>query len=538
MSGKTLDLVGTGSMVVDRICSSPRLIAADEKVLLQPDPDGRVSRQFVGGVTLNHLGWARLFGLRVGIFGKQANDADGRFLRRGMSRLGIETALDLSGSASSFAQVYVDPDGGRAIYMARGATGELSAAEVDARHAAAIRSARVVTTEISQVPLDAVIRVLELARDAGAIGVLDLDVPLRDAVPALGSEAQLHEALERASVIKASGSALAGIVDASDPEDRAKQLERRYSPDAVVLTLGAEGAAVFADGRLSLAPAARVEVSDTTGAGDAFLGGFLAGRSLGLDWVAALRLGNACGAACCERLGGFPDDADACLARALDLHQSLGGSALEVMVPEAARASAEVERFLEIAGDEVQRAREGLDRSALRAAVQLIRGAEATGGRVHVSGVGKPEHLAHYAASLLSSTGTPAVFLHGTEATHGSVGQIRSGDVLVAISNSGETPELLATVAAAGGLGAKLLAVTSSAGSSLGRAAEVVLEAPVEHEGGPLGLAPRGSFLVAALVLQALSVELQAGADFDRSDYNLRHPGGMLGKRSAEPGED
>ena len=130
------------------------------------------------------------------------------------------------------------------------------------------------------------------------------------------------------------------------------------------------------------------------------------------------------------------------------------------------------------------------------------------------------------------------MFLHGTEATHGSVGQIRSGDVLVAISNSGETPELLATVAAAGGLGAKLLAVTSSAGSSLGRAAEVVLEAPVEHEGGPLGLAPRGSFLVAALVLQALSVELQAGADFDRSDYNLRHPGGALGKRSAEPGDD
>ena len=125
MSEKSLDLAGTGSMVVDRLCSTPRLIGPDEKVLLQPDSQGRVVAQRVGGVMLNQLGWARLFGLRVGVFGTQADDADGRFLRRAMAELGIETSLDLSGGASSFAQVYVDPDGGRAIYMARGATGEL-----------------------------------------------------------------------------------------------------------------------------------------------------------------------------------------------------------------------------------------------------------------------------------------------------------------------------------------------------------------------------------------------------------------------------
>ncbi|MBW2282017.1 MAG: SIS domain-containing protein [Deltaproteobacteria bacterium] len=543
MSGaKRLDLAGTGSMVVDRICATPRAIGPDEKILLQPDAQGRVVRQLVGGVTLNHLGWARLFGLRVGIFGKQAADADGRFLRAGMASVGIETALDLSGGASSFAQVYVDPQGGRAIYMARGATGELSASDVDERHRAVIESARTVTTEISQVPLEAVVRVLETARECGALGVVDVDVPLRDAVPGLGSEAELHAALESAAVIKASLSSLEGLVEGSDPEAIAKQIARRYSPEAVVLTLGADGAAVFVDGRFSRVAAASADVTDTTGAGDAFLGGLLAGRHLGLDWEASALLGNACGAACCERYGGFPDAPAVCLERALAYWTALGGAALSLGDdgPAASSADAAVGSFLDAAGREIERATAELDRPALTAAASLIRESERDGGRVHVTGVGKPEHLAHYAASLLSSTGTPAVFLHGTEATHGSVGQLRPGDVVIAISNSGATPELLATADAVLSRGARLVAVTGSADSPLGRAAEVVLEAAVSSEGGPLDLAPRASILVEALVLQALSVELQAGSDFGRREYHERHPAGALGARSAggDDGED
>ncbi len=117
------DLAGTGSMVVDLICSTPRFIGEDEKVLLEGRAPEPAVRRLVGGVTLNHLGWASLFGLRCCAFGKQADDDEGRFLRAGMARLGIEPAIDLSGSASSFAHVYVDGQGGRAIYMARGATG-------------------------------------------------------------------------------------------------------------------------------------------------------------------------------------------------------------------------------------------------------------------------------------------------------------------------------------------------------------------------------------------------------------------------------
>ena len=533
MSDRRFDLVGTGSMVVDRLFSTPRVIGPDEKVLLQPDGDGRMVAQRVGGVVLNHLGWARLFGLRVGIFGKQADDPDGRFLRHGMAASGIETSLDLSGGSSSFAQVYVDASGGRAIYMARGATGELRPDEIDARHASMIAAARIVTTEISQVPLDTVVRVLESARDAGATGVLEVDVPLRDAVPGLGTEAQLHAALGAASVVKASLSSLEGLTEAREPLAAAKELQQRYSPEAIVLTLGGEGAAIFAGDKWSSVPAAVARVIDTTGAGDAFLGGLLAGRTLGLDWESATRLGNACGAACCERLGGFPDDPATCLARALELHEALGGAALEL--PEAAPAGAEdraLDDFLRAAGEEFASVRDALDRGAVRSAAELIARAESAGGRVHVTGVGKPEHLAHYAASLLSSTGTPAVFLHGTEATHGSVGQLRPGDVVIAISNSGETAELLATVSAARALGAQVIGVTGKTDSTLARASDGVLLAGVRREGGPLDLAPRASILVAALVLQALSVELQARAGFGRKDYAARHPAGALGERS------
>ena len=116
---------------------------------------------------------------------------------------------------------------------------------------------------------------------------------------------------------------------------------------------------------------------------------------------------------------------------------------------------------------------------------------------------------------------------------HGSVGQVQAGDVVIAVSNSGETRELLACVDAVRSFGGQLIAVSGRSDSPLARAADVVLEARVSEEGGPLGLAPRASALAEIVVLAALSVELQASRGFRREDYNRRHPAGVLGKRSA-----
>ncbi|HXZ86113.1 MAG TPA: PfkB family carbohydrate kinase [Myxococcota bacterium] len=536
MSARSFDVAGTGSMVVDEIHLAKRIVSADEKGLLRSDASGRVVQRQVGGVTLNHLGWARVLGLRTAIFGKQADDPNGRFLRAGMERLGIEPHIDLSGSASSFAQIYVDPDGARAIYMARGATGELTPEDVENKHRHVIESAAIVTTEVSQVPLATARRVLELARAAGALTVVDLDVPLGDAVPALGSEADLFAVLGLADVLKPSLVALDGLVAPGSARARARELAERTGAKLVALTLGAAGSLLLREGEVASAPAASVKVLDTTGAGDAFLGGLLAGLRYELDLESCARLGNACGAACCEQIGAFPEHAREVRRRVLELYAVLGGAELPLPPLGAERADSQraVEQFLEVAARELSGFAARLDRAALAAAAELVLEAESSGARVHVTGVGKSEHVARYAASLLSSTGTPAFFLHGTEVTHGSVGQLRPGDVVIAISNSGTTEELLRGVEALRAFGARVLAVTARRDSPLGRASELVLEAGVAAEGDSLGLAPRTSVLAQTLALAALSVQLQEAKGFTREDYARRHPAGELGRKSRE----
>ena len=163
-------------------------------------------------------------------------------------------------------------------------------------------------------------------------------------------------------------------------------------------------------------------------------------------------------------------------------------------------------------------------------AARMIRESEAAGGRLHVTGIGKPAHIAAYAASLFSSTGTPAYFLHGTEAVHGSCGQLVPGDVVICISNSGETAELKATAAAIRRNGCKVIAVTGNPDSWLARFADLTLPASVGEEGGPLDRAPRASVLVETLVLQGLSVVLQEMRGLTPQEYVLRHPGGTLGQ--------
>jgi arabinose-5-phosphate isomerase len=185
-----------------------------------------------------------------------------------------------------------------------------------------------------------------------------------------------------------------------------------------------------------------------------------------------------------------------------------------------------------VAIEELEALRRRLEPGAYARALDLLAQARARGGRVHVTGVGKPEHLAHYGASLLASTGTPATFLHATEAAHGSAGQVVAGDVVVAISNSGTTRELLGTVAAVRAMGASVIAVTGGLDSALARSADVVLDAGVAREGGPLGFAPRASAAAELLVLAALGAGAEAAVGLTREQYHLRHPAGALGKRS------
>ncbi len=525
-------------MAVDRVHRTPRLLGIDEKGILRDVENGGPVRLCVGGVVLNHLGWAAVLGLRTGIFGKQADDEGGRFLRSAMDRIGIERDIVLDGSASSVAEIFVDDAGSRTIYMAPGATLETSAEHVRRHHARFIERSERLSTEVSQLPLVATREALAIARAAGIEKIVDLDVPPSDAVPTLGDEATLQEVLAAADVLKPSKLAarefVSGGREAEDALNLARIMRARFGNRAVVVTDGEAGCAISAEGFEARVAGFSVKPVDTTGAGDAFLGGLLAGLHHGLDWETTGRLANACGAACSEQVGAFPEDPAAARARILDLFDVPAGLILDPLPPQVVSSPDLVaaERVLLVAAEEIAALCERHDGAAFKAAADLIERALSAGGRVHVTGVGKPEHVARYGASLLSSTGVPASFLHATETVHGSLGQVVAGDVVVAISNSGETPELRQAVEALTARAARLIAITGRPDSWLARQADVVLDAGVDREGGPLELAPRASVAAEVLVIAALGAELQERSGFSKADYAARHPAGKLGRRA------
>ena len=152
-------------------------------------------------------------------------------------------------------------------------------------------------------------------------------------------------------------------------------------------------------------------------------------------------------------------------------------------------------------------------------------------GRVVVSGIGKSGHIARKIASTMASTGTPAYFVHPAEAIHGDIGMIARDDVLIALSNSGESEELLTIVPLLKRQGARLIAITGNANSSLAREADVHLDARVEKEACPLNLAPTASTTAALALGDALAVALLDAKGFGAEDFARSHPGGALGRR-------
>jgi arabinose-5-phosphate isomerase len=152
-------------------------------------------------------------------------------------------------------------------------------------------------------------------------------------------------------------------------------------------------------------------------------------------------------------------------------------------------------------------------------------------GRVVVCGLGKSGHIAHKIAATLASTGTPAFFLHAAEASHGDLGMVTAGDVLLAISNSGETPELLALLPHLRRLAVPVIAMTGNAASTLARAATAHLDVSVSEEACPLNLAPTASTTAALAMGDALATAVLEARGFTSDDFARSHPGGALGRK-------
>lgn len=152
-------------------------------------------------------------------------------------------------------------------------------------------------------------------------------------------------------------------------------------------------------------------------------------------------------------------------------------------------------------------------------------------GRVVVVGMGKSSHIGGKIASTLASTGTPAFFVHPGEASHGDLGMIMPGDLVIAISNSGETPEILTILPIIKRMGVTLLAMTGRTTSSLGAAADICLDVSVEREACPHNLAPTASTTATLAMGDALAVAVLKARDFSADDFARSHPGGALGRR-------
>jgi len=191
-------------------------------------------------------------------------------------------------------------------------------------------------------------------------------------------------------------------------------------------------------------------------------------------------------------------------------------------------------QVLKIESEAVARLIAKLDENFERAVEMIYR----SSGRVVVMGMGKPGLIGQKISATLASTGTPSLALHPAEAVHGDLGRITKQDVVIAISNSGETEEVLRILPMIKKIGARLIAFTGNRRSTLAKHSDIVLDVSVEKEACPMGLAPTASTTATLAMGDALAVALIERRRFRESDYAFFHPGGVLGKRLVLKVED
>ncbi|OQW67633.1 MAG: hypothetical protein BVN29_01820 [Nitrospira sp. ST-bin5] len=187
----------------------------------------------------------------------------------------------------------------------------------------------------------------------------------------------------------------------------------------------------------------------------------------------------------------------------------------------------EINRVIELEGRTVSRLRESVGPACEEAVREIFK----SPGKVILTGIGKSGLIAQKIASTMVSTGTSAIFLHPAEGMHGDIGIVRSDDVLIALSKSGESDELIGLLPAIRRIGARLIVVTAKADSTLARASDILLLTPVEEEACPLNMAPTCSTTAALVLGDALAMALMKLRNFQPEDFALSHPGGQLGKR-------
>jgi sugar/nucleoside kinase (ribokinase family) len=294
-----VDVVGIGSCTVDYFAIVPRLLGPEEKI------NATRMEIHAGGVTANNLTQVARLGASAGWLGLIGDDENGRIIQKaftgdGMDLSGIEV---VKGEHSSLTWIPVDVAGERCIYMFPNVTGKISVHQILTRFAQHIQGAKHFHTEASQLPIAPVKQAMHLAHDASVRVLFDLDVaPSFFAQANLGTQDELCSALRLADVLKPCKAAAREMTGEADYEKIAKSM-LGLGPKIVALTLGVDGCIIASSEKITHIPALKVEVVDTTGAGDAFMGGLSFGLLQGWDLERVGLFANACAALCCTKVG-------------------------------------------------------------------------------------------------------------------------------------------------------------------------------------------------------------------------------------------
>ena len=319
-----------------------------------------------------------------------------------------------------------------------------------------------------------------------------------------------------------------GSIDIKKVEMAAKAL-RNKGVQNVIITLGSNGVAFMNKDMFIVKPCIDiVKVVDPTDAGDSFTVAFCSAVCMDMTPEKALDFANYTATLTVSKMGAITSLPT--IEEVKDLMKKDNYRRNKEVLVVNKTLDTILQDFVNISLEGMQELGKEKDLNFYGEAVELILDAEKNGNRVHITGIGKPGHVAGYVASLLSSTGTPTYELHGTEAVHGSSGQVRPGDIVIAISNSGETAELKGTITTLKNNGAKIIAVTGKKESWLAKNGDAFLYAGVANEGDPLNRAPRASIIAEMFVLQSLSLLLQCKKNLTPQQYVKWHPGGALGQ--------
>jgi sugar/nucleoside kinase (ribokinase family) len=294
-----VDVVGIGSCTVDYFAIVPKLLGPEEKI--------NASRMEIhaGGVTANNLTQVARLGASTGWLGLIGDDENGRIIQKAFEhdRMDVSGVEVVRGELSSLTWIPVDDAGERCIYMFPNVTGKISDLQVLTRFAPHIKAAKHFHTEASQLPIGPVKTAMQIARDAGVRVIFDLDVsPAFFSAAGLGTQEELTEALLLVDVLKPCKAAARELTGDGDYEQVAKDL-LRLGPSTVAITLGPDGCLLATPREIVHVPAFKVEVVDTTGAGDAFMGGLSYGLLQNWDLTRVGKFANACAALCCTKVG-------------------------------------------------------------------------------------------------------------------------------------------------------------------------------------------------------------------------------------------